>query len=99
MKPPSPSKPRLLSPLRHRDFRLFWTGLVLSSVGSQFTQAAMAWQIYELTYSPLQIGLIGLTRAVPQMIILLLGGLLADLMNRRMSMVVTPGSMFFASVL
>ncbi|HEX9264207.1 MAG TPA: MFS transporter, partial [Candidatus Binatia bacterium] len=62
MKPPSPSTHRLLSPLRHRDFRLFWTGLVLSSVGSQFTQVAMAWQIYELTNSPLQIGLIGLAR-------------------------------------
>ncbi len=97
MKPQSPRKPRLLSPLRHRDFRLFWTGLVLSSVGSQFTQVAMAWQIYELTNSPLQIGLIGLARAVPQMIILLFGGLLADAMNRRKLMMVTQGSLFFVS--
>lgn len=80
---------RLLSPLRHRDFRIFWIGLILSSVGSQFTQVAMAWQIYELTNSPLQIGLIGLVRAVPQMIILLFGGLLADAMNRRKLMMVT----------
>lgn len=91
----NPSK--LLSPLRHRDFRLFWTGLLLSSVGSQFTQVAMAWQIYELTNSPLQIGLIGLVRAVPQMIILLFGGLLADAMNRRKLMMVTQGSLFFVS--
>ncbi len=83
MKSPASNKDQLLSPLRHRDFRLFWTGLLLSSVGSQFTQVAMAWQIYELTNSPLQIGLIGLVRAVPQMIILLFGGLLADAMNRR----------------
>ena len=64
MNPRSPSKHPLLSPLRHRDFRLFWCGLLLSSVGSQFTQLAMAWQIYELTNSPLQIGMIGLARAV-----------------------------------
>lgn len=88
---------RLLSPLRHRDFRLFWTGLLLSSVGSQFTQVAMAWQIYELTDSPLQIGMIGLVRAVPQMFILLFGGLLADAMNRRKLMMVTQGSLFIVS--
>lgn len=97
MKRLSQSKHRLLSPLRHRDFRLFWTGLLLSSVGSQFTQVAMAWQIYELTNSPLQIGLIGLARAVPQMIILLFGGLLADAMNRRKLMMITQASLFFVS--
>ena len=88
---------RLFSPLRHRDFRLFWIGLLLSSVGSQFTTVAMAWQIYELTNSPLQIGLIGLVRAVPQMVILLFGGLLADAMNRRKLMMITQGSLFFVS--
>ncbi|HEY3152342.1 MAG TPA: MFS transporter [Candidatus Binatia bacterium] len=97
METPSLPKRRLLSPLRHRDFRLFWTGLLLSSVGSQFTQVAMAWQIYELTNSPLQLGLIGLARAVPQMFILLFGGLLADAMNRRKLMMITQGSLFFVS--
>ncbi len=87
----------MLSPLRHRDFRLFWVGLTLSSIGSQFTQVAMAWQIYEITNSPLQIGLIGLVRAVPQMIILLFGGLLADAMNRRKLMMATQTSLFFVS--
>jgi MFS family permease len=87
----------LLSPLRHRDFRIFWTGLLLSSVGSQFTTVAMAWQIYELTNSPLQIGLIGLARAVPQIAILLFGGLLADAMNRRNLMMRTQTCLFFVS--
>jgi MFS family permease len=90
-------KHTLLSPLRHRDFRLFWTGLLLSSVGSQFTTVAMAWQIYELTDSPLQIGLIGLARAVPQMAILLFGGLLADAMNRRRLLMLTQASLFGVS--
>ena len=90
-------KRALLSPLRHRDFRIFWTGLLLSSVGSQFTTVAMAWQIYELTDSPLQIGFIGLARAVPQMVILLFGGLLADAMNRRKLMIFTQTSLFCVS--
>lgn len=93
------NKRRLLSPLRHRDFRLFWSGLLLSSVGSQFTQLAMAWQIYELTNSPLQIGMIGLVRAVPQMVILLFGGLLADAMNRRKLMMITQASLFWVSAI
>jgi MFS family permease len=93
----APNKRWLLSPLRHRDFRIFWTGLLLSSVGSQFTQLAMAWQIYELTDSPLQIGMLGLARAVPQMFILLFGGLLADALNRRKLMMITQGSLFVVS--
>jgi MFS family permease len=87
----------LLSPLRHRDFRIFWTGLLLSTIGSQFTTVAMAWQIYELTNSPLQIGLIGLARAAPQIAILLFGGLLADAMNRRRLMIYTQASLFCVS--
>jgi len=87
----------LLSPLRHRDFRIFWIGLLLSSIGSQFTTVAMAWQIYELTNSALQIGLIGLVRAVPQVAMLLFGGLLADSMDRRRLMIATQASLFLVS--
>lgn len=97
MRPASNGRSGPLSPLRHRDFRLFWTGLLCSSVGTQFTQVAMAWQIYELTDSPLQIGMIGLVRAVPQMIILLFGGLLADAMNRRKLMMTTQASLVLVS--
>ena len=57
----------------------------------------MAWQIYELTNSPLQIGLIGLVRAVPQVAMLLFGGLLADAMDRRRLMMVTQASLFLVS--
>jgi MFS family permease len=77
------------SPFRNRDFRLFWIGSMLSGIGSQFTSVAMAWQIYELTNSPLQIGMIGLARAIPQTILLLFAGLLADAVNRRQLMMCT----------
>ena len=94
---PKINRGHLFSPLRHRDFGFFWTGLLLSSVGSQFTTVAMAWQIYELTNSPLQIGMVGLVRAVPQMIVLLFGGLLADAMDRRKLMMFTQGGLFLVS--
>src|SRR6266508_2750693 len=80
---PQSAKRDFLLPFRHRDFRLFWTGSMLSGMGTQFTTVAMAWQVYELTDSALQIGLLGLARAVPQMGLLLFGGLLADAVERR----------------
>ncbi|HZT08116.1 MAG TPA: MFS transporter [Chloroflexota bacterium] len=75
--------------LRHRDFRTYWTGSVISSIGSQFTSVAIAWQIYEITNSPLQLGLIGLARGGPTLVLLLFGGLLADAINRRKLMMLT----------
>ncbi len=90
--PDSPDRSILL-PFRHRDFRVFWTGSFLSSIGTQFTTVAMAWQIYELTNSPLQIGLLGLARATPQILLLLVGGLLADAMNRRKLMMCTQSGL------
>ena len=51
---------------RYRDYRLYWLGDGLSSIGTQFTTVAMAWQIYELTSSPLQLGLLGLAQAIPR---------------------------------
>ena len=66
---------------------------MLSGIGSQFTTVAMAWQIYELTDSALQIGLLGLARAVPQMILLLFAGLLADAINRRKLMMCTQSGL------
>src|SRR5262245_28427655 len=75
--------------LRHRDFSIYWSGSVLSLVGSQFTTVAMAWQIYELTNSPLQLGLLGLARGAPMLVLLLFGGLLADAMDRRHLLMLT----------
>ncbi|HSF58815.1 MAG TPA: MFS transporter [Candidatus Binatia bacterium] len=94
-----PERQSLVAVLRHRDFRIFWTGLFVSGMGSQFTTVAMAWQIYELTNSPLQIGLIGLARAVPQVVLLLLGGLLADAINRRTLMLLTQAGLCIVSTL
>ena len=90
---PDSSDRSFLLPFRHRDFRVFWTGSFLSSIGTQFTNVAMAWQIYELTNSPLQIGLLGLARAAPQILLLLIGGLLADAMNRRKLMMCTQSGL------
>ena len=94
---PPDTNEAVFATFRHRDFRLFWTGSFLAAMGSQFTTVAMAWQIYELTNSAFQIGLLGLARALPQMALLLFAGLLADAVNRRKLMVCTQISLFCTS--
>src|SRR5437899_8194258 len=86
------------SPFRQRDFCVFWTGSFLSGIGTQFTTVEMSWQIYELTNSAFQIGLLGLARAVPQIILLLVAGLLADAMNRRKLMMCMELGLFCVSM-
>src|SRR5215204_1428439 len=67
-------------------------------MGSQFTIVAMAWQMYELTDSPLQVGLIGLSRALPSMAMMLFGGLLADAFDRRRLLSLTQGGQLLVSL-
>ncbi len=69
--------------LRHRDFRLLWGAELLSGIGSQGLRVGVAWQIFELTGDPLQLGLLGLARFVPLLLLGLTGGVLADRGDRR----------------
>jgi len=86
--------------LGERNFGLFWSSLLISGIGTQISQVTIAWQIYEITNSPLQLGLTGLFRVVPLMIFSLTGGVMADRMNRRWLMIITQSAaMTFALVL
>lgn len=75
--------------LAQRDFGLFWTSLLCSAVGSEISAVAVAWQVYEITNSPFQLGLTGLFRALPVMILSIPGGIVADRMDRRRLLIIT----------
>ena len=75
--------------LKQRDFGLFWASLLFSAVGSQISTVAIAWQVYEITNSPFQLGLAGLFRALPIMLLSIPGGVLADRMDRRHLLIIT----------
>lgn len=75
--------------LAEKNFMLFWLSLLVSAVGSQLTSVALAWQIYLLTDSPLQLGLAGLFRAVPIVGFAVTGGWLADRVERRRLLIAT----------
>ena len=77
-----PGFARAVSALQHRDYRKFAASLVLTSIAAQLLQTAILWQVYELTGSALALGLTGLARAGPHMVLSLLGGVIADRTNR-----------------
>ncbi|HEX9443077.1 MAG TPA: MFS transporter [Candidatus Binatia bacterium] len=75
--------------LAEKNFALFWLSLLVSGIGSQLTSVAVAWQIYQITDSPLQLGLTGLFRAVPIIGFAVTGGWLADRVERRRLLIAT----------
>ncbi|MGC4108624.1 MAG: MFS transporter [Thermomicrobiales bacterium] len=69
--------------LRHRDFRLLWTADCVSILGTQIQRTAIVWQVFVLTGSALQLGLLGLFQFLPILFFGLFGGAVADRTDRR----------------
>jgi MFS family permease len=73
-----------LSPLREsRQFRLLFIGEAVSDLGSEITAVAVPFQVYQMTRSPLAVGLLALAQLGPIMILPLVGGAIADAVERR----------------
>jgi MFS family permease len=85
------------SSLRHRNFRLLWMGQIVSVTGSQMQMVAINWHIYLLTHSALALGLVGLFRAGPIILCSLVGGVVADVIDRRRLMIATQIVMLICS--
>lgn len=69
--------------LRHRDFNLYWFGVVFSQIGTRGTVAANLYQVYILSGSTTITGLVGLAEAVSLLVLSPLGGAYADRLDRR----------------
>ncbi len=72
-----------LRPLRHRDFALYWVGLTVSQVGDWMETTTTAWLLYEITRSPVLLGVGGGIRALTTVVFGLIGGAVADRFPRR----------------
>jgi predicted MFS family arabinose efflux permease len=87
-----------LTPLRaNRDFRRLFVGQAVSMVGSQLTVVAIAYQVYSLTRSSLQVGAVSLAQLVPFVAGTLAGGAIGDALDRRRVLVVTSLLLALAS--
>jgi MFS family permease len=97
------SSKRTLGPwsvLRNRDYSLLFWGQLISSAGTEVQVVAVAWQVYTLTHSAVALGVIGLMKAIPRLLFSLVGGVLADVLDRRkILMVVNLTMMCFSTVL
>src|SRR5512141_2307603 len=79
-----------VSPLREsREFRLLWSGQIVSFFGRQLTVVAIPWQVWELTRSSLAVGLVSLAALVPLLGFSLIGGAIADAVDRRRLLILT----------
>jgi len=73
-----------LTPLRaSRDFRFLYAGTAVGQLGSAFTTVAVPYQLYDLTGSTLAIGLFGAVTLVPLLVLNIVGGAIADKVERR----------------
>ena len=80
---------RLTRALRHRNYRLFFTGQSLSLVGTWITRVATSWLVYRLTGSELLLGVVGFCGQIPTMILAPFAGVIVDRQDRHRLLVVT----------
>src|SRR5215831_3561013 len=79
-----------VAPLKkHRDYRLLYTGQLVSMFGSMITYVAVPYQVFVLTHSSFAVGLLGAAQLVPLLIFALWGGAYADAMDRRKLLIVS----------
>src|SRR2546426_9248247 len=81
-----------VTPLRvSHDFRLLWTGSLISALGSQFVRVGLYVQVYALTGSPAQVGLLGVSALVGNIAGTFIGGSFIDAHDRRRVLILAPG--------
>src|SRR6185295_146973 len=79
----SPDKHDPLAILRYPNFVKFTISRSFSTLGMGLLQAVMAWQVYDISGSAFNLGLLGLLRFIPALALSLIGGAVADTYNRR----------------
>ena len=84
-----PGLPTMLRALRHRNFRLFFSGQSISLVGTWMTRLATAWLVWRLTHSAAMLGLIGFAGQVPTFLFGSVAGVWVDRLDRHRLLVVT----------
>jgi MFS family permease len=94
---------RTFKAFQYRDFRLMWIGACTSSIGSWMQNLAQAWLVYEMSNSAFMLGLDAFLGSIPIFCFSLIGGVIADRMDRRQLLLVSQyvqmGSAFVLTAL
>jgi MFS family permease len=86
-------------PFRQRDFRNLWLGQAVSTIGAEIGVVAVPYQVYTLTHSTALVGLLGLASLIPLLVVPLIGGAIADALDRRTVLLRTETGMAFVAAL
>ena len=90
-------RPVRFAALRHRNFALLWAGVIVSNVGTWMQNVTQSWLVLQLTDSPLWLGLLGLSFAIPMITLPLVGGAVVDRVHRvRLLCLTQTGQMVLA---
>src|SRR5256714_15444120 len=81
-----PTRSQLARLFRIRDFSLLWSGSTISLFGDGMYFVAIAWEVYHLSSSPAALGAVGVAFSLPQVALLLVGGVIIDPAYRRVLM-------------
>lgn len=89
-----------ITPLRESaEFRRLFAGETVSILGTQMTQVAVPVEMFQLTHSSLDVGLLGLAALIPLIVFGLLGGAIADAVDRRRLALMTSGGLALLSLI
>ena len=80
-------------PFRHRNYRLFWGGQLVSLAGTWMQSIAQAWLITELTPDPVWLGVVAAAQFTPVLILGLFGGVIADVLPKRQLLIATQAAL------
>ena len=94
----APTAPPRFAALQHRNFKLLWAGLIVSNTGTWMQNVAQGWLVLQLTNSPFWLGLLGLSFAVPMIILPLVGGAVGDRIDRIKLLYVTQAGQLLTAL-
>ena len=89
---------RALPALRHRNYRLFWSGQIISLIGTHMQMTAMSWLVYRITNSKILLSMIPVMFTLPVLFLSMYAGTVADRMSKRRLLLITQTAFLVQAV-
>ncbi len=85
----------VLTAFQYRNYRLYWSGMLVATMGAQILAVSLSWLVYDMTGSKLYLGVVGGAQGITTIVFNLFGGVLADRVDRRRLILFTNFSFSF----
>ena len=99
LKPNVSAPPGMFTAMEFRDFRYMWSGNFLSNIGTWMQNIALGWLVLQLTNSAFWLGMVSFASSVPLLIFTLVGGVIADHVNKRKLLIWSQAAMMMSAFL